>query len=574
MSLVRHLVAPPAGRTSSAATDPLVFDLSVNPDPLRISPSSGPPAKADLMVVASLAGESPVECRSFTLTLRVGTGETDLASSLSGVTARISLEGWQGTVNATARTVTFAPAPGSPPQTVFDADTGVTLQVIGLPVNQRIGLSQVDVEASWRPPDTAAWQQQTARPQVGKFPLGFHLRSFVATPLSVPRGGAVKLRWDASAATHLALHYDGRTHPVTGETSVTITDITQTTAFHLRAVAQDGAGSVERTLSVMVHVPDFAQTVARIIVHGTLQAPEIKPVTASAPLVFPQRLPTIAGAVYDPATRTWEETHWSRSALPLRGTAMSQGPAMQNILGVAGRMVYQPLGSSGLVGSYFDGYAWTTVEEPFGPGADPALAWYGSRGLLQAMRCVYRGADNQVMQRAVSGSWWSEPEPVPGVITAQRPALASVLGQKLFLVYTDGHLNFATRRVDNWSTPRRISVAPASTGPPALAVLGNTVVCVYQTAAGYQVLYERSGSFTDNANWVAGPVVHAGAQGDGPPSLAVAHDRVHCVFRDATGTIQYLIYDGTSWTPASPVPGGGFGHSPSLALLKDRLCLF
>ncbi|MFD7016974.1 hypothetical protein [Streptomyces sp. NPDC059928] len=170
MSLVRQVTAPPSGRAVSDA-DPLYFDLAVHPDPLRVSPSSGAPVKGDLIVVASLAAEVPVECRSFTVTLKVGSGENDLCSSLTGVTGRISLAGWTGTVNASAGTLTFAPGPGVPAQTEFGPDTGVTFQVMGLPVNQRVGISQVDTSAppgarrarptgSHRPP---AWASASSR---------------------------------------------------------------------------------------------------------------------------------------------------------------------------------------------------------------------------------------------------------------------------------------------------------------------------------------------------------------------------------------------------------------------------
>ncbi|MFE2551771.1 hypothetical protein ACFXGI_24930 [Streptomyces sp. NPDC059355] len=46
MSLVRHVTAPPSGRATAAGTDPLYFDLAVHPDPLRVSPSSGPRPRA------------------------------------------------------------------------------------------------------------------------------------------------------------------------------------------------------------------------------------------------------------------------------------------------------------------------------------------------------------------------------------------------------------------------------------------------------------------------------------------------------------------------------------------------
>uniref|UniRef100_A0AAU2V9R7 Uncharacterized protein n=1 Tax=Streptomyces sp. NBC_00003 TaxID=2903608 RepID=A0AAU2V9R7_9ACTN len=581
MSLVRHLVAPPAGR-ATADTDPLGFDLAVNPDPLRISPSTGAPAKGDLIVVASLDAEAPVECRAFTVTLKVGPGETDLCSSLSGVTGRISLAGWTATLNAAAGTLTFAPGQGVPAQTEFGTDTGVTFQVMGLPINQRVGLSQVDIGASWRPPGTAGWQQQTTRLEVGKFPLGFHLRSFVAEPQSVANGGSVTLRWDASAATSLSLYYDGEVHPVTGETSVTVPDMKQTTFFHLRAVAQDGAGSVERTLSTLVQVPDPELTVGRVIVHGTVQVGSISPTGDAGDLiVFPQR-PPATPEVLGTAGFEWQDSHWIRSALPTGPPALfshTSGQSPQASHQPYVELIYQPLGSSELVWSSFDGYAWTRVEEPFGPGADPSISIKTALLVLPVLWVAYRGGENntQVLTRTMQLTGrWGTPKPPPGDVTTEfRPALVN--HEKALLLAatdrTDAPPMYWTFDKDGWSSPRRFPGVAAS-GAPAFAVLGNTLVCVYPTTNGYFVAYELPGAPISHERWKAGPTMPSGPRPSGMCSLAAHEGRLYCVYRDSDGHAQLMSYDGTTWTSPSPVSDRKYHHHPALVATGGRLWLF
>ncbi|MBB6421510.1 hypothetical protein [Streptomyces sp. AK010] len=572
MSLVRHVVAPPAGRTT--ATDPLAFDLLVNPDPLRISPSSGAPATGDLIVVASLAAETPVECQSFTVTVRVGPDEQDLCSTMSGVTANISLEGWQATVNATAGSVTFAPRPGTPAQLTFDTDTGLTFQLMGLPVNQRVGLSPVDISASWRPPAGSGWQQQTTRLEVGKFPLGFHLRSFTAEPLSVPRGGSVTLRWDASAATYLALHYDGRIHPVTGKSSVTVPNMAQTTTFHLRAVAQDGAGSVERTLSLMVHVPDAAQTAGRVIVHGTVQTTRVAPLSEGDPLVFPQPLPTLPTLLFDFDEQTWTETYWARNALMgLNRPAMISKDQRSHL-------VFQPPGSSGLVMSWHDGYGWLALEEPLvARGADPALAYHRATPW-----CIYRD-DTQVMQSKNLGSAlprWQDPVPVPEAVTSHPHALAS-RGNQLFLAFFAGGgnpqvrpLKYVVHHSESWSPPRQ---PPGDWGPytvVSMAALGDELVCLYYTGEKIQVLYERSPN-ASSENWVVGPRLDGWGGGVIESlSLLAVEGRLYCAIKNnGPRRIHLLSYDGTSWSDfPEQIPDRNLvPQHPTLTLFNGRLCV-
>ncbi|MFF2791193.1 hypothetical protein ACFVT6_31315 [Streptomyces sp. NPDC058049] len=586
MSLVRHVTAPPSGR-ATADTDPLYFDLAVHPDPLRVSPSSGAAAKGDLIVVASLAAEASVECRSFTLTLKAGAGENDLCSSLTGVTGRISLAGWTGTVNASAGTLTFAPGPGAPAQTEFGPDTGVTFQVMGLPVNQRVGLSQVDISASWRTPGTANWQSQTAGLGVGKFPLGFHLRSFVAEPQSVPKGGSVTLRWDASAATHLTLYYDGESHPVTGESSVTVPDMRQTTFFHLRAVAQEGAGSVERTLTVLVQVSGPVESVGRVIVRGTLQVGEIGPAASpGTPLVFPQRLPALPEA-HRTDKFGWQDSHWIRSALPVGAPALyshTTGQPVESELHPYVELVYQPLGGSDLVWSSFDGYAWTRVEEPVGPGADPSVAlmvdWLLPLPVpMPLLWTVYRGGGNntQVMTRQMQlDGKWGGPVPAPGGVTTQfRPALADLNTASLFLAVTDRTdmppLHWRRRHHNNepasWSEGARMPGA-AATGAPALAAFGSRMICVYPSNGSHRMNYH------DGSRWVAGAALPPGPAPAGPPSLAAHEGRLYCVYREVSGRAQLMSYNGTAWTGPSPVSDRIYAHDPALVATGGRLWLF
>lgn len=586
MSLVRQVTAPPSGKAVSDA-DPLYFDLAVHPDPLRVSPASGGPAKGDLIVVASLAADAPVECRSFTVTLKVGPGENDLCSSLTGVTGRISLAGWTGTVNASAGTLTFAPGTGIPAQTEFGPDTGVTFQVMGLPVNQRVGLSQVDISASWRTPGTAGWQQQTTGLAVGKFPLGFHLRSFVAEPQSVPKGGSVALRWDASAATHLTLYYDGESYPVTGQSSVTVSDLRQTTFFHLRAVAQEGAGSVERTLTVLVQVSGPVESVGRVIVRGTLQVGEIGPAASpGTPLVFPQRLPVLPEAHHN-ATFGWQDSHWIRSALPVGAPALyshTTGQPSESELHPYVELVYQPLGGSDLVWSSFDGYAWTRVEEPVGPGVDPSVAlmvdWLVPLPLpMPLLWTVYRGGVNntQVMTRQMQlDGKWGTPVPAPGGVTSRfRPALADLNTTSLFLAVTDRTdmppLHWRRRHVDNekasWSEGARMP-GVAATGAPALAAFGGRMICVYPSNGSHRMNYY------DGDRWVAGAALPSGPTPAGPPSLAAHEGRLYCVYRDVSGRAQLMSYNGTAWTGPAPVSDRIYAHDPALVATGGRLWLF
>ncbi|QIB47785.1 hypothetical protein [Streptomyces aureoverticillatus] len=564
MSLVRQMLAPPAGR-STADTDPLAFDLAVTPDPLRVSPSEGDPATGDLIVVASLASPVPVECRSFTVTLKVGPGGGDLCSSMTGVTGTISLAGWTGTVNAAAGTVTFAPGSGAPAQAEFRSETGVTFQVMGLPVNQRVGVSQVDISASWRPLGTTGWQEQVTRLETGKFPLGFHLRSLAAEPLSVPRGGSVTLSWDASAATALSLYYDGEPHPVTGQTSVTVPDLKQTTYFHLRAVAQDGAGSVERTLSVMVHVPDPELSVGRVIVHGTLQAQGIGPASTGAPLVFPQRLPALVDMVSDASGNTWEPLLFSRSALPAGNPAAAVAPVFDQRV----ELVHQPLGGAELVWSTFDAYAWVRVEAPFGPGTDPCLAY--ERDVLW---CAYRDGGGTVQIRKAGYHAWGVPEPVPGSGTTQfRPALVHN-GDRRFLAVTDSTTKaplYWLHRFTTWTTPQRLPGAAAN-GAPALGVLGSVTVCVYRSGGGHQVVYDDSDPTLLAARWVAGPTL-SGPTPAGPPSLVTLGSTLYCAYRDTSGHIQLHGYDGTTWTSRPPLTSRTYTHDPALMAFRGALWL-
>ncbi|MFE2864987.1 hypothetical protein [Embleya sp. NPDC059259] len=572
MTLVRHVAAPATGTAGSGA-DPLHFDLSANPDPLRISPSSGSPVKGDLIVVATPAAEAPVECRSFTITLKVGPGEGDLCSSLSGVTGRISLAGWTANVNESARTLTFTPGPDAP--TEIGAGGGVTFQAMGLPVNQRIGLSQVDISVSWRQSGTTDWQQHTTGLGVGKFPLGFHLRSFTAESQSVPHGGSVTLRWDASAATFLALYYDGKTYPVTGETSTTVSGLRQTTSFHLRAVAQEGSGSVERTLSLLVHVANPAHlSVGRVIVHGTLQAGRVSPAASTdTPLVFPQHLPATPESLLAVDGTGWQDSQWIRSALPVGAPSLfshTTGQPEGSPSNPYVELLYQPLGTTDLVWSSFDGYSWTRVEEPVGPGIDPCMTlkypflWVAYRGGASGTEVL--------MRRMQLDGKWGEPEQFKPATSPFRPALVARSALMLYLVITestDKPPKYWFHEMNSWSTVNRWLPGAPATGAPALALFRDKMVCVYPSHDHHQVVNE-----TYVQTWAAGPKLPFGAKPAGPPSLAVHGDRLHCVYRDVSGRAQLMSYDGTAWTSASPVSDRIYTYDPALLSTGGRLWLF
>ncbi|MEV0032672.1 discoidin domain-containing protein [Nocardia sp. NPDC050793] len=262
-----------------ANTSPLHFDLNTNPDPVRVSPSSGDPQRADIVLVGSRRSATAIECRKITLTVPTGNNSPDLTPDLTSASAQISLPDWTPTTNTATKTITFTPASG---HAEIGRDQGVTVQLMGMRINTEIGSAPLRIDLEWREAGLDdPWETGTTIFDIGKFPPNFHLANFIAEPLIIDNNGSVELNWEASGASSLRLLYDTAEVNVLNLTTYPVNNVTHTTVFYLRATVQVGNNTVERTLSttVTVRVPDLE--VSNLTVLGALTM--AKPWTTSVP---------------------------------------------------------------------------------------------------------------------------------------------------------------------------------------------------------------------------------------------------------------------------------------------------
>ncbi|MGF6885078.1 hypothetical protein ABIA39_003347 [Nocardia sp. GAS34] len=264
---------------SVSNSPPLHFDLNTDPDPVRISPSTGDPRRADFVMVGSRRSGTAIECRKITITVPTGTNSPDLTPDLASVSAQISLPGWTPITNTATKTITFTPASG---HTEIGRDQGVTVQLMGMRINTEIGSAPLRIDLEWREAGyDDPWDVGTTIFDIGKFPPSFHLANFMADQLIIDNGDSVNLDWEASGVSSLRLLYDVADVNVLDKTTYPINDLGHTTVFYLRATVQVGNNTVERTLSVTVtvRVPDLE--VGNLIVRGDLMA--LNELTVGAP---------------------------------------------------------------------------------------------------------------------------------------------------------------------------------------------------------------------------------------------------------------------------------------------------
>ncbi|MEU4300883.1 hypothetical protein [Kitasatospora aureofaciens] len=259
----------PDGLSGEKAAPPLYFELSTNPDPVRVSPSSGDPERADFVLVGSRRSTLAIDCRKVIVNVSTGNNSPDLTPDLNSVNAQISLAGWTATTNTTAKTITFTPTSGH--ATIGPAQ-GITIQLMGMRINTVVGSSPLRIDVEWAESGDDYWTTDSTVIDVGKFPPDFVLRNFIPEQLVIDNGGSVKLNWEAGGASSLKLLYDVAEVNVLGRSTYTVNNVRSTTVFYLRATVQVGTGTVERILSttVTVRVPDLE--VRNLKVTGDLTA--------------------------------------------------------------------------------------------------------------------------------------------------------------------------------------------------------------------------------------------------------------------------------------------------------------
>ncbi|MFI9161930.1 hypothetical protein [Kitasatospora aureofaciens] len=270
MATVPQITATESDAKNGAlAGQALHFELNTNPDPVRVSPSTGDPARADLVLVGSRRSTLPIDCRKIVLNVPTGPNSPDLTSDLNSATPQISLPGWTATTNTTAKTITFTPASG---HATIGRDEGVTVQLMGLRINAVVGSSPLRIDVEWAESGDDYWSTDSTTIDIGKFPPDFVLRNFISEDLVIENGGSVKLNWESSGASSLRLLYDAADVNVLNLSTYTINNVRHTTVFYLRATVQVGGNTVERILSttVTVRIPDLE--VANLLVNGAITA--------------------------------------------------------------------------------------------------------------------------------------------------------------------------------------------------------------------------------------------------------------------------------------------------------------
>ncbi|WP_435592513.1 discoidin domain-containing protein [Nocardia sp. bgisy118] len=267
MTIVReYLVTGTEQATSSA---PLYFELTTDPDPVRVSPSSGDPQRADIVLVGSRRSGLGIECRKITITVPAGNNSPDLTSDINSIAPQISLKDWTPRTDAEAKTITFTPTTEF---TVIGRDEGVTIQLMDARINTQVGSAPLRIEMEWREIGfDDPWETGLATMNIGKFPPDFVLDNFTAEQPIIDNGDSVRLSWVAQGASSVKLLYDVAEVDVTNKTTWTVPNVTGTTVFYLRGTVQVGNNTVERTLmtTVTVRIPDLV--IGNLEIHGSVR---------------------------------------------------------------------------------------------------------------------------------------------------------------------------------------------------------------------------------------------------------------------------------------------------------------
>jgi hypothetical protein len=207
------------------------FALLTDPDPVRVSPTSGDPEYANLHFVGTVGGDRAVECQRITVTVPAGQLALHLAAGLDGVEAQVDLDDWTPAPVGANDTFTLRPLSGG---ALLTPEAGISILLDRVRVNPVVGSAGVTVTAYWREPGTTEWTQAT-------------------------------LRWAASTGATLKLLHEGVQHDVTGRAEFTFR-LRRSAIFYLRG----SRGSAERTLSVLVSVTDPDIDVNNLTVIGSV----------------------------------------------------------------------------------------------------------------------------------------------------------------------------------------------------------------------------------------------------------------------------------------------------------------
>ncbi|MER7987685.1 hypothetical protein ABTY53_19190 [Streptomyces noursei] len=256
MGLVTQIAVTTDPETASDFGSQLQYSPTTLPDPLTISPASGTVELGDLIIVSSRISPDPIETNEIAVHIPIGAEAWQLVLDYTGMQTSINLTGWSATPDPANERILFKPNTG---HATLTPTQGVTLQLSKLRINRQVGTAPVVIALKWRTPGSTSYRTEEQTLSLGKFPPGFYLRDFKADNAYIENGDPVTLSWDHSENATCHLLYESAEIPVTDYSKFPVQDIRRNTMFYLRARAQAGTGTAERTLSyyVTVNRPDL-----------------------------------------------------------------------------------------------------------------------------------------------------------------------------------------------------------------------------------------------------------------------------------------------------------------------------
>ena len=235
----------------------------------------------------------------------------------------------------------------------------------------------------------------------------------------------------------------------------------------------------------------------------------------------------------------------------------------------------------------YDGKTWVTVAAPAAVMASPGSC-AAFNGLVY---CAFQGAGGQVTVATMAGkSWQPAMATIPGAVTPTSPALA-VLGETLICVYQSNgsvHVSYLSAG-GQWTADAFITLGDGQYldgiyGSPALVVFSNTLFCLYQ-------VYGHPGNLRvatyDGSAWVqvGGKNVNLPKVVPGmcfSPAAAVLGNKLYVLYQKydgdgdtGNGTLTGTTFDGTTWASLGDIADNAMSASPAAVIGADgKLTVF
>ncbi|MEU1376889.1 hypothetical protein ABZ442_24980 [Streptomyces triculaminicus] len=368
--------------TNDPAREPLLsYGLTTSPDPLKASPEnpSTPEEEGELVIVGSRRHRDPADVQSIKVKVPAGTMAPDLATKLSSIVARISLDGWTPRLDESTDEFVFTPAAD---HETIGADTGFTVQLSQIPINRKVGTVPITVTERSRT-GNSAFQERSTTFDVGKFPADFYLRNLITNPLVIDNGGETTLTWERSTNATYELIYGDTSLNVTNVTTRTITNVKSDTNFYLRGTTGDPTHPVVRILTAQVTVNKPDLDIGNLTVSGTINAHG--PITARDDVTISQGLLTVNGPtdLMGPHVNLHEgllSTSSERKYFIADTAGIVIGWADARSASEFGWLSYSSFGADNLVFQNFDGRSIKTLVAPVKKGTRFSVACYVGEG--------------------------------------------------------------------------------------------------------------------------------------------------------------------------------------------------